>query len=85
MYKTCWELVLLNDAMYYNDVNEVACTDETICNKRISYAGQEWSAGRPGNRPIGASDAARNSETCLGPYATRTVQSPYTGYNTRED
>ena len=54
------------------------------CNKRISNAGQEWSAGRPGNRPIGAREAARNSETCLGPYATRTVQ-PHTGCNTRED
>ena len=74
----------LNDALYNIDVKEVICTDEEICNKRISHAGQEWSAGRPGNRPIGASDAARNSETCLGPYATRIVQSPYTGCNPRE-
>ena len=41
----------LNNAMYYNDVNEVICTDEEICNKRISCAGQEWSAGRPGEDP----------------------------------
>ena len=58
---------VVDDALYISDVNDVACTDD-ICNKRISCAGQEWSAGRPGNRPIGASDAARNSETCLGPY-----------------
>ena len=74
----------LNDAMYDNDVNEMICMDDENCNKRISYVGQEWSAGRPGNRPIGAREAARNSETCLGPYATRTVQSPHTGCNTRE-
>ena len=73
----------LNDAMYYNDVNEVICTEHGICNKRISCAGQEWSAGRPGNRPIGARNAARNFETCLGPYASRTIQSPHTGHNTR--
>ena len=73
----------LNDAMYYNDVNEVDCTKD-ICNKRISCAGQEWSAGRPGNRSIGARDAARNFDTCLGPYATRIVQSPRAGCNTRE-
>ena len=30
----------LTDAMYYSNVNEVACTKE-ICNKRISYAGQD--------------------------------------------
>ena len=72
-----------DDALYSMNVNDVACTDGT-CNKRISCAGQEWSAGRPGNRPIGASDAARNSETCLGHYATRTVQ-PHMGCNTRED
>ena len=33
-----------DDALYYGDLNEVACTLET-CNKRISVAGQEWSAG----------------------------------------
>ena len=60
-----------DDGMYISNVNEVDCTN-AICNKRISYAGQDWSAGRPGNRPIGASDATRNSQTCLGPSATRT-------------
>ena len=35
----------LNDAMYYNDVNEVISTENESCNKRISNAGQEWSAG----------------------------------------
>ena len=70
-----------DDALYYGDLNEMACTNET-CNKRISNAGQEWSAGRPGNRPIGARTAARNSETCLGPYATRSAVQPHMGYNT---
>ena len=75
----------LNDAMYYNDVNEVICTENESCNKRISCAGQEWSARRPGNRPIGASTTTWNSNMCLGPYATCTIQSPHTGHNTRED
>ena len=48
----------LNDAMYYNDVKEVICTENSICNKRISNAGQEWPAERPGNRPLGARDVA---------------------------
>ena len=74
---------IFDDAMYSNAVNEVDCTIES-CNKRISYVGQEWSAGRPGNRPIGARTAARNSDMCLGPYATRIVQSPHTGCNTHE-
>ena len=76
--------VAFDDALYSMDLNDVACTENEICNKKISHAGQEWSAGRPGNRPIGACDAARNSETCLGPYATRIVQSPHMGCNTRE-
>ena len=78
---------IVDDAMYskaINDVNEVACTNEQ-CNKRISNAGQEGSAGRPGNRPIGASGAACNSEMCLWPYATRATVQPHTGSNTRED
>ena len=41
----------IDDAMYYNDLNEVKCT-HLICNERISNVGQEWSAGRQGNRPI---------------------------------
>ena len=39
-----------DDALYSNDVNDVACTEDP-CNKRISYAGPEWSAGRPGHTP----------------------------------
>ena len=71
----------LNDALYISDVNDVACINDLNC-KRISVAGQERSAGRPGNRPLGARKAARNAETCLGPYATRTVQSHHMGHNT---
>ena len=41
---------VVDDALYENDVNDVACTD-SICNKRISDAGPEWSAGRPGHTP----------------------------------
>ena len=73
-----------DDALYINDLNEVACTIEK-CNKRISNAGQEWSAGRPGNRPIGARNAARNSDTYLGPSATRDCTQPHTGHNTCEE
>ena len=74
-----------NDTLYISNVREVDCTKDT-CNKRISNAGQEWSAGRPGNRPLGARNAARNTDTCLGPYSTRAVvQSPHTGHNTREE
>ena len=71
-----------DDALYISNLNDVACTDGK-CYKRISCAGQEWSAGRPGNRPTGASEAARNTETCLGPYATRETVQPHTGHNTR--
>ena len=72
-----------DDAMYSNDVNDVACTDSQ-CNKRISVVGQEWSAGRRGNRPIGAKEGARNTEMCLGPYATHDTVHPHTGHNTRD-
>ena len=73
--------VVNDDAMYSNDVNDVACTDSQ-CNKRISVAGQEWSAGQLGNKPIGAREVARNTETCLGPYATCDTMQPHTGHNT---
>ena len=63
--------VIDGDATYDENVKDVACMDPI--NKRISCAGPEWSAGRPGNRPIGAREAARNTETCLGPYATRAL------------
>ena len=68
------EIGNFDDALYVNDVVEVACTKNLICNKKISNTVQEWSAGRPGNRPIGAGDAPRNSHKCLGPYATRNCQ-----------
>ena len=74
--------VAVDDALYSMDLNDVACTNDQ-CNKRISNAGQERSAGRPGNRPIGARTAARNSKTCLGPYATRKTVQSHTGHNTR--
>ena len=38
-------------ALYYSgNVKDVACMDPIF--KRISYAGPEWSAGRPGHTPI---------------------------------
>ena len=62
------------------------CTENLNCNKRISNAEQEWLAGQPGNRPIGARDAAQNSDTCLGLYATcDCVQSPLMGHKIREE
>ena len=39
-----------DDALYTVDVEDVACT-LNICNKRISNAGPDWSAGRPGHTP----------------------------------
>ena len=39
-----------DDALYISNVNGVACTDSQ-CNKRISVAGPERSAGRPGHTP----------------------------------
>ena len=39
-----------DDALYMSDVKDVACTLEP-CNKRISVAGPERSAGRPGHTP----------------------------------
>ena len=106
---------ILDDAMYEKDVNDVACTNLN-CNKRISYAGpersagrlghtptrrelacgkliedrcagQDWSAGRPGLTPFGASSAACPSShtACIGPYGTVATQPHYTGCNTREE
>ena len=39
--------VVSDDALYISDVNDVVCMNES-CNKRISYAGPEWSAGATG-------------------------------------
>ena len=107
--------VTIDDALYISDVNDVACMDDT-CNKRISdaglersagrpghtptrwnlacektiedsCAGQDWSAGRLGNRPFGVSSAACPSliMACLGPYGTASRQPHHTGPNTREE
>ena len=43
------------------DVNDVDCTDFEICNKRISYAGPERSAGRPGHTPIRRDSSMRQN------------------------
>ena len=52
----------------------------------ISVAGQEWSVGRLGNTPIGASDEARNIKTYLGPYTTHDyVQPPHSAHNSHEE
>ena len=40
----------VDDALYSMDVNDVACMDSK-CNKKISCAGLERSAGRPGHMP----------------------------------
>ena len=78
------ETVDLHDAMYNINVIEVISTEYLSCNKRISNEGQQWSAGRPGNRPMAARDAAQNSDTYLGAYATcDCVQSPLVGHKTR--
>ena len=39
-----------NNAMYIKNLKDVECT-VGHCNKRISTAGSEWSAGRPGHTP----------------------------------
>ena len=39
-----------DDALYDENVKDVACTSNS-CNKRISNAGPDWSAGRPGHTP----------------------------------
>ena len=57
------------------------------CNKRISNAGPDWSAGRPGTMPFGARTAACLSPqtACIGPYGTAALQQRNTGHNTREE
>ena len=54
------------------DVGGDSLYSDLTCNKRISNAGPDWSAGRPGNRPFGASTAACLSPqtACIGPYGT---------------
>ena len=57
----------VDDAVYINNVNDVACTDG-ICNKRISYAGPERSAGRPGHTPTRCNLACGKTteDSCAG-------------------
>ena len=59
------------------------------CEEHIedSCAGQDWSAGRPGNRPFGARSAACPSAltACSGPYGTASTQLHHTGPNPHEE
>ena len=57
------------DAMYDEHVKDVVCMDFQNCNKRISCAGPEWSAGRPGHTPIRRDLACGNiiEDSCAGP------------------
>ena len=59
--------VTIDDALYISDVNDVACTDDS-CNKRISDAGPERSAGRPGHTPIRRELACEKTieDSCAG-------------------
>ena len=62
-------LVDAPDAVYNRtNVKDVECTVEH-CNKRISTAGQEWSAGRPGHTPIRRDFAcvSQLEDRCAGP------------------
>ena len=58
---------IVDDALYYNDINDVACTDQK-CNKRISDAGPERSAGRPGHTPTRGKLACDKTieDSCVG-------------------
>ena len=61
---------------------------DLICNKRISYAGPERSAGRPGTMPFGARTSAclPTQAVCIsGPYGSASQQSHDPGCNTREE
>ena len=58
----------VDDALSRMDVNDVACTLK-ICNKRISDAGPERSAGRPGHTPNRREFACDKTieDSCVGP------------------
>ena len=62
---------------------------ELVCKKNIEdrVAGQDWSAGRPGTGPFGASTSACSSSitACLGPYGTAREQPHHMGLNPYED
>ena len=59
--------VVSDDALYISNVNDVACTLEP-CNKRISNAGPERSAGRPGHTPTRCELACEKTieDSCAG-------------------
>ena len=58
----------VDDALYSMGVKDVACTFQN-CNKRISDAGPERSAGRPGHTPIRRNLACGKTieDSCAGP------------------
>ena len=62
---------------------------ELVCEKNIEdrVGGQDWSGGRLGTRPFGASIAACSSSimACLGPYGTAHEQPHHMGLNPREE
>ena len=79
---------VVDDVLYYEDVNDVACTD-LKCNKRISVAGPERSAGRPGHTPTRCDLACEKTieDSCAGhdwsagrpgnrPFGARTAACP---------
>ena len=58
---------VVDDALYNDDVNDVACMEQK-CNKRISVAGPERLAGRPGHTPTRRILACGNTleDSCAG-------------------
>ena len=50
--------------------------------KGLAMRGRNGWRGDRAMRPIGAREAAQNTQTCLGPYATRDCVQPHTGHNT---
>ena len=69
------------------NVGDDSLYDSLKCNKRISCAGQDWSAGRPGIMPFGASTAVCLSTqiACIGPSGIAATQQLYTGHNTHTE
>lgn len=72
------------DALYKESVNDMAYINLN-CDKRISDAGEERSAGRPDNRSRGARRATRAPMACLEPHATWDhLQPRHTGTKVRD-
>ena len=70
------------NALYAHGVRDTSCIQMASECKRIRVAGQERSAGRPGNRPIGAREAACTPNACLGHYANcENIPAQSTGHN----